>query len=61
MPIYEFICAACHKDKEVMQKYLDPPPRCGGCQAPMTKKISRTAFVLVGGGWYKDGYSKGGK
>jgi len=59
MPIFEFKCTDCHTNKEVMQKYSDAPPACIKCKAPMEKKISKTAFILVGGGWYADGYSKG--
>jgi len=61
MPIYEFRCTDCSTDTEVMQKYSDPPPACNKCKAPMEKKVSKTAFVLVGGGWYADGYSKESK
>lgn len=46
---------------EVMQKFSDAPPACEKCKAPMEKKVSKTAFVLLGGGWYADGYSKGSK
>ena len=60
MPIYEFKCADCSKEMEVMQKYSDPPPECDKCKTAMEKKVSRTAFVLVGGGWYREGYSKEG-
>mgnify|MGYP001361813687 CR=1 FL=1 len=60
MPIYEYRCKECATNAEVMQKYSDAPPDCEKCKAPMEKKVSRTAFVLVGGGWYKDGYSKEG-
>ncbi len=60
MPIYEFNCPGCDKDKEVMQRYEDSAPVCEECKTTMKKKISRSSFVLKGGGWYKDGYSKGG-
>lgn len=60
MPIYEFKCKDCDTNTEVMQKYSDAPPDCDKCDKPMTKKVSSTSFVLVGGGWYRDGYSKEG-
>jgi len=59
MPLYEFQCEACHKKQELMLKMSDPPPEkcplCGG--QPFRKLISRTAFVLQGGGWYSQGYT----
>ncbi|MBI4125047.1 MAG: zinc ribbon domain-containing protein [Deltaproteobacteria bacterium] len=58
MPLYEYHCAACQKDHEIIQKFSDPPltvcPACGG---KLEKKLSLSAFQLKGGGWYKDGYS----
>jgi putative FmdB family regulatory protein len=60
MPIYEYGCAGCGRKLEVQQKVADPPlttcPECGAEQ--LEKLISATAFVLKGGGWYKDGYGK---
>ncbi len=59
MPIYEFVCEACGRLTEVMQKVSDPPPaacpECGGGR--MAKLVSRTSFQLKGGGWYSDLYS----
>ena len=60
MPIYEFKCVECVEDKEVMQSHKAPAPACDKCKKTMTKKISRSSFILAGGGWFKDGYSKGG-
>lgn len=58
MPIYEYHCAACKKDHEIIQKFSDPPlticPACGG---KLEKKLSLSAFQLKGSGWYKDGYA----
>jgi putative FmdB family regulatory protein len=60
MPIYEYACKSCGKHFETMQKISEPPiapcPRCGDTADRM---ISQTSFTLKGGGWYKDGYSKG--
>jgi putative FmdB family regulatory protein len=66
MPIYEYVCKQCGKLTDVLQKLNDPPPdACPGCGAkgPLEKVISRTSFVLKGGGWYSDlyGSSKGKK
>ena len=60
MPIYEYACSKCGKLNEVLQKVNDPmPERCAGCGAKGTlrKLVSRSSFVLRGGGWYSDLYS----
>ena len=60
MPIYEYICASCGKQHELMQKITDAPltacPECGGT---MKKMISNTSFVLKGTGWYATDYASG--
>jgi putative FmdB family regulatory protein len=63
MPIYEFVCEACGRLVERLQKVTDPPPDgCPECSGKMAKIMSRNSFQLKGGGWYKDLYSssKGG-
>ena len=58
MPIYEYRCPDCGNQFERLQKMSDPAvtdcPSCDGAQ--VQKLISQTAFVLKGGGWYKDHY-----
>lgn len=63
MPIYEYVCQDCGKLNEVLQKVSDPPPeKCDGCGAhELTKIVSRSTFVLKGGGWYSDLYSSAKK
>ncbi len=59
MPIYEYVCHACDKEFEEMQKFSDDPlTDCNECgaQGQVERKVSRSAFHLKGGGWYKDGY-----
>jgi predicted nucleic acid-binding Zn ribbon protein len=34
--------------------------KCDKCGGRLEKLVSRTAFVLKGGGWYNEGYSSGG-
>ena len=60
MPIYEYRCAECGKELEVIQKVSeDPMEICPSChRAALRKKTSMSAFHLKGGGWYKDGYGK---
>jgi len=59
MPIYEYECNKCGHEFEREQRMADPPvktcPECKGRK--VTKLISRSSFVLKGGGWYADGYS----
>ena len=64
MPIYEYGCEACGHTFERLQKVSDQPvkdcPECATDDA-VKKLVSRTSFVLKGGGWYKDHYGlKGG-
>ena len=58
MPIYEYQCPDCHHQFEALQSFSDDPitdcPQCGGNQ--VSKLISRSSFILKGGGWYKDHY-----
>jgi putative FmdB family regulatory protein len=60
MPIYEYECSQCHQVSDALQKVNDPPPetcpRCGA-QRTLSRLLSRTSFVLKGGGWYADLYS----
>ena len=59
MPVYEYICKACDHEFEREQRISDNPlnkcPECGAMKAK--RLISRTSFVLKGGGWYSDLYS----
>jgi putative FmdB family regulatory protein len=60
MPIYEYSCQSCGKTIDVLQKVSDPTPEaCTACGAAgsLTKLVSRSSFVLKGGGWYADLYS----
>ena len=61
MPIYEYRCKSCGEVFEVIQQFRDRPLRkCRHCSGRLEKLISRTAFQLKGGGWYAQGYTKGG-
>lgn len=54
MPLYEYDCRACGKSFEILQKVDDPgPAACQLCAGgPVEKRMSRTGFILKGGGWY---------
>jgi len=60
MPIYEYECSQCHQTSDALQKVNDPPPEaCPHCgaQHTLSRLVSRTSFVLKGGGWSADLYS----
>ena len=58
MPIYEYACLECGHEFEKIQKMSDAParkcPSCGRLKA--RRQISRSSFVLKGGGWYVTDY-----
>jgi len=62
MPIYEYACEKCDSEFEVEQRITDDPIKsCPRCKSRKVKRlISRTSFVLKGGGWYSDLYSSSG-
>ena len=61
MPIYEYQCNKCNCLWEEIQKFSDPTlTYCKGCESEggVHRLVpGRMAFILKGGGWYKDGYS----
>jgi putative FmdB family regulatory protein len=62
MPIYEYACEKCEDEFEAEQRITDGPIKsCPRCKSKKVKRlISRTSFVLKGGGWYSDLYSSPG-
>jgi putative FmdB family regulatory protein len=63
MPVYEYRCDACEQEFEREQRISDDPLKtCPLCKSRRVKRlISRTSFVLKGGGWYSDLYSSQGE
>ena len=63
MPIYEYLCQACGKELEALQKIseerLKDCPACGA--ASLQKKVSAAAFRLKGSGWYETDFKTGNK
>ena len=59
MPVYEYACEKCGHEFEREQRITEDPVKvCPKCKAKKVRRlISRTAFVLKGGGWYSDLYS----
>lgn len=59
MPIYQYKCETCDLEFEEVRAIKDPPlEKCQRpeCKGKPKRLISRTSFVLNGGGWAKDGY-----
>ena len=63
MPIYEYRCAACGHQKEVLQKISDAPlTECPECKQPtFGKQLSAAGFQLKGNGWYATDFKGGSK
>ncbi|HVI39523.1 MAG TPA: zinc ribbon domain-containing protein [Anaerovoracaceae bacterium] len=59
MPTYEYECTDCKHGWEEDQSIKDDPVKvCPSCKNETAKRlISGSNFVLVGGGWAKEGYS----
>jgi len=59
MPIYEYRCQECQQSFEEWQKdFSERQVLCPVCGGKAERLISSTSFVLKGGGWYSDLYSK---
>lgn len=54
MPIYEYECASCHQQFDLIQKMSDEPiKQCPQClQETAVRLISAPGFQLKGSGWY---------
>lgn len=62
MPLFEYRCPKCNTEFERLVKHCDrdAPQPCSNedCDETQTKKlVSRSSFMLKGGGWADDGYS----
>lgn len=60
MPIFEYKCEKCNI---VIEEYLPISSninnvKCWKCGGEAKKIISNSTFVLKGGGWFAEGYSK---
>ena len=63
MPIYEYRCADCDHQLEVVQKLSEEPiVICPECKKDNLKKIiSAAGFRLKGDGWYETDFKSGKK
>jgi len=62
MPIYEFKCVECDQVSEEIMSFNSNSTviKCSVCNSDSERIMSLGSFHLKGGGWYKDGYGKGG-
>ena len=58
MPTYEYECSNGHQFEVVQRITAEPVRECEVCGAETRRLISATSFILKGGGWYSDGYSR---
>jgi len=63
MPIYEYRCASCGHQKDVLQRMSDAPltvcPECG--KPTFSKQVTAAGFQLKGTGWYATDFKNSGK
>lgn len=60
MPIYTFRCIVCEKEFESLVKMGTKSMACEHCGKYAHKIQSLSNFILKGGGWASEGYSKQG-
>ena len=60
MPIYEYECPRCGSFEHSQSIHDRPLHKCPKCRRKVQRLISSTSFQLKGGGWYAQGYEKGG-
>lgn len=64
MPMYEHYCGRCDMVREVNYPLSDFDKNrhmlCPACKAETHRLVGGSTFILTGGGWAKDGYSKMG-
>ena len=57
MPVYDYKCYHCNKAFHLERRMTDNTEvLCPRCHKTATRQISKTSFVLKGGGWFADGY-----
>jgi putative FmdB family regulatory protein len=59
MPLYEYLCQACGRRTEVLQRVDEPPlVECPHCRGELRKLLSAPAFQFKGSGWYLTDYAR---
>lgn len=58
MPTYLYLCETCNLEFEETHSISEEVQECSKCHNKPKRLISSGNFILKGGGWYKEGYSK---
>lgn len=59
MPIYQYACEICYKEKEVLHSLSQKPVvQCDKCNGEMKRIISVCSFILKGEGFYINDYKR---
>lgn len=59
MPIYEYLCQACRRKTEAIQRVGERPLRiCPHCGGKLKKAFSAAAIQFKGSGWYVTDYAR---
>lgn len=61
MPMYEFVCSKCGKKFDDLVPLGTEEILCPKCGGVANKVMSAPSFILKGGGWASDSYSKSSK
>jgi len=61
MPIYEFLCDKCGETEDKLVSMQTKKITCTKCGGVGRKVMSAPSFILKGGGWAADNYSKSSK
>ena len=61
MPIYEFLCDKCGEIEDKLVSMGTKKITCTKCGGVAEKVMSAPSFILKGGGWASDNYSKSSK
>lgn len=58
MPVFDYRCLHCGHEWEYLLLSRDEIVKCPKCGRSLLKKLlpKKTAFILKGSGWAKDGY-----
>lgn len=61
MPLYEFVCSKCGNKFDDIVSIDTKEAVCEKCGGVADKVMSAPSFILKGGGWAADNYSKSSK
>ncbi len=62
MPMYEYVCGACGRKTEAIQRVGEKPLKsCPHCEGKLTKAFSAPAVHFKGSGWHVTDYPRAKK